>query len=282
MLALVVAWHGGVAGMPRWPEQQAVFLAMNASFAALPASLWSALTLLGDATVLLPLLALFLLRAPQVWAAMLATVPVAGLLSVLTKHWASVPRPAAVLDHGLFNMIGPALQVNSFPSGHSITAFATAAAGLATLAPMPRRGREWLLLAAGVLAAVAIALSRIAVGAHWPLDLVAGAAGGWLAGLSGAALARHTGWWRWLIFGTGQRAACAGLLIWGLLLLLQPHDAMASAVVRWLAGSCGVAAALGLLLAGKSARPSVRIVLAATPVEASIACDGDRCRTDPP
>jgi membrane-associated phospholipid phosphatase len=202
---------------------------------------------LGDTSVLLPLLALFVLGRPQAWAATLAAVPAGALFSTLGKHWASVPRPAAVLDPSLFNLIGPALHNQSFPSGHTITAFAAAAAVLATLSPSPRRGRDWMLLLAGLLLAVTVALSRVAVGAHWPLDLAAGASGGWLAGLSGAALARRVGWWQWLVCGAGRRAAGAGFILWGLLLWFRPHDTLSSAVVLGVAGLCGVGTGLCLL-----------------------------------
>jgi len=139
--------------------------------------------------VLMPALALLTLRKPQAWAAVVASVPTAALMSVLGKHWSAVARPAAVLDASSFTLIGEALRYNSFPSGHSITVFAAAAAVLATLLPSPRTSRARLLLAAGVTVALMIALSRVAVGAHWLADVLAGGAGGWLAGLSGAALA---------------------------------------------------------------------------------------------
>ena len=253
LVGLLVSWHGGgIAGTARWPEQQAVFLAWNTSFAALPSALWSAITLLGDSTVLMPLLALFVLGRPRVWAAVLASVPAGALMSVSVKHWAAVPRPAAVLEQTWFNLIGPALQHNSFPSGHTISAFAAAAAVLATCVARPQRRRDWALIACGLLTATLIALSRLAVGAHWPLDLAAGAAIGWLAGLSGAALARHPGWWHWLFLGAGRQAAGAGLILWGLLLWLRPHETLTCAVVLGVAGLSAVGAGFTLLVAGRS------------------------------
>ena len=253
LVGLLVSWHGGgIAGSAHWPEQQAVFLAWNTSFAALPSALWSAITVLGDSTVLMPLLAWFVLGRPRVWAAVLASVPAGALMSVSVKHWAVVPRPAAVLDQTWFNVIGPALQHNSFPSGHTISAFAAAAAVLATCVARPQRGRDWALIACGLLTATLIALSRLAVGAHWPLDLAAGAAIGWLAGLSGAALARRTGWWHGLFLGAGRQAAGAGLMLWGLLLWLRPHETLSGAAVLGAAGLSAVGAGFHLLVAGRS------------------------------
>ena len=253
LVGLLVSWHGGgIAGTARWPEQHAIFMAWNAGFAALPSTLWSAITLLGDSTVLMPVLALFLINRPRIWAAVLASVPAGALLSVSVKQWAGVQRPAAVLDQAWFNLIGPALHQNSFPSGHAISAFAAAAVVLATCVPKPQRGRDWTLIACGLLAATVIALSRVAVGAHWPLDLVAGAAMGWLAGLSGAALARHPGWWQWLFFGGGRQAAGAGLMLWGLLLWLRPHETLTCAAVLGVAGLSAVGAGFHLLVAGRS------------------------------
>lgn len=258
ILGLVVAWHGGgIASTARWPEQQIAFRALNLAVAAWPDALWAAITLFGDASVLMPILALFLLRRPQVWAAVLASVPFSALSSTLVKHWADVPRPATVLDQGSFNLVGTALHFNSFPSGHSLTAFAAAAAVIATLAPAPQRGRDWMLVIAGLLLATTVALSRIAVGAHWPLDLVSGASFGWLAGLGGAALSRRAGWWRWLFLGSGKRAVSMGFIMWGVALWLRPGDTLACAGVLGLAGLCGIRVGIGLLLTGQSVSNAV-------------------------
>ena len=73
--------------------------------------------------------------------------------------------PDAILRHAPAR--GP-----SFPSGHAIIAFALAG----ILAPYLTRG--WRIVA--YVVAVAVAISRIYLGAHNPLDVVAGAAGGLL------------------------------------------------------------------------------------------------------
>jgi membrane-associated phospholipid phosphatase len=238
-----------------------LFLRLNAASSALPAPAWSFLTLLGDTTILFSILSPLLLWRPQALMACVAAVPAGGLASVVLKRWFDLPRPAGVLDPAQFHVIGPVLANHSFPSGHSITAFAAAGALLATLAPCLRSARErWA--AAGVLTvAAAVGWSRVAVGAHWPLDVVGGAMTGWLAGLSGAALVRRWGPWAAATAeapasGRGQIYALAALLagLGSWLVLSQPAYPQGVAAV-WLAGLCSGLTVLALARSAWLARP---------------------------
>lgn len=237
---------GGPVRTAHWSIQHDVFLVLNQMFSYLPSGFWAMITLLGDASILMLALALFVLTKPQVWFAVLASIPTGALFSVVGKHWASVPRPASVIEPSLFNVIGPLLQHYSLPSGHSVTAFAVAAALLATLAPTPRSQRDWTLVGCVLGFACLIAMSRVAVGAHWPLDLLTGAAGGWLSGLIGAALARRSTWWSWVFAGRGRFALTAVLLVWSSLLWLRPTEFIGTHVVLAAANLCGLVTCLGL------------------------------------
>ena len=89
----------------------------------------------------------------------------ADLLALVVKALVDRPRPPAVLpeaDPLLGGTVGASL-----PSGHAATSFA----GAVILAILFRRG-TWALLALAVL----ISFSRVYVGVHYPLDLLAGAA----------------------------------------------------------------------------------------------------------
>lgn len=173
----------GLAALFAGPGNQAVFLGINHAAAAMPAALWANLTAVGDTLVAFALLLPFARRRPDIAAAILLAALLTTLYVHGIKHLAALPRPAAVLDHAVFTVIGPALKAGAFPSGHTATAFALAALLGARL---PARQ-----LAALLLLAALVGISRIAVGAHWPADVLAGAAGGWLAGLAGLALARR-------------------------------------------------------------------------------------------
>ena len=56
----------------------------------------------------------------------------------------------------------------------------------------PKAEHRWRAGLSALLLASLVAFSRIAVGAHWPLDILTGAAGGWLAGALGAWITTRT------------------------------------------------------------------------------------------
>ena len=99
------------------------------------------------------------------------------------KPWLDIARPPAVLGDAV-HVIGPTHTTRSFPSGHATTAFFVA--GLLALGLASR-----LAFAAALLVALAAAVSRSVVGVHWPLDVLGGAFGGWLAAAAGLALAQR-------------------------------------------------------------------------------------------
>ncbi|AHE97245.1 PA-phosphatase [Thioalkalivibrio paradoxus ARh 1] len=102
----------------------------------------------------------------------------AGILTHVPKELLDLPRPAALFEPGSFHLIGPALHSKGPPSGHSLAVFLVA--GIAVY--FVRSGFLRLVLLAG---AALVALSRVAVGAHWPLDVVLGSGlglvGAWLS-----------------------------------------------------------------------------------------------------
>jgi len=140
---------------------------------------------LGDTLVGLCLLLPFLRRRPDlVLAALWAALP-ATLLSHGLKTGLAVARPVAELGAQV-HVIGPYLQAGSFPSGHTTTLFVLAsvlALGLRTRSMVP----------AVLMLALLAALSRVAVGAHWPMDIAGGILCGWLSGSLGLHLARRFG-----------------------------------------------------------------------------------------
>ncbi len=167
----------------------AVFTATQRWTTALPDTAWSMVTVCGTGVVAFALLSTTLPWQPRWYAAAVASAALAGAYSNGFKHLYGLPRPPSVLDADHLHVIGHTLHANTFPSGHSVTAF-TLASLLIFASRRPVATMAWTLPAAAV-----IAVSRIAVGAHWPADIAAGALGGWASGAIGVAIVAR--WRRW-------------------------------------------------------------------------------------
>jgi len=179
LVAILIVYLSGV--------NRPLFLWLNQISRYTGPHIWAYLTIFGDSAIAFTLALPLVRRRPDVtWALFLAAI-FAFLWSTGLKDWLDTPRPPAVLASGTFNLIGPAPFYFSFPSGHSTTAF-TVAGVLAMFAANAR----WRLLFIGF--ACAVALSRVAVGVHWPLDILGGAIVGWLSAWLGV---RWAGYWTW-------------------------------------------------------------------------------------
>ena len=174
-----------------------VFKYLNALFAHWPVATWQYLTLLGDTMVLLCLMAPLLWIQPKWVYGLICAIPLGGFFSIFFKNMFNAPRPGDVLPLHEFYAVLPTLSGHSFPSGHSITAFAFAGVIWASLRDEPNEIYKRMVQAVSLGIAIVIAYSRIALGVHWPLDVLAGACMGWLAGISGDLLVkRYAVFWK--------------------------------------------------------------------------------------
>jgi lipid A 4'-phosphatase len=168
----------------------AAFAPINALGKTLNPWFWQNLSALGDGRVLVLLALLLAPRRPELFWAMVLVALLTLLVSQGLKPLIGALRPPSVLESGSFVLMGKALLVRSFPSGHSLS-IAAFVGVLWALWPAAR-GQLWRCLL--LLLALAVGLSRVAVGAHWPVDVVTGLAMGlalaWLALLAASR-------WRW-------------------------------------------------------------------------------------
>ncbi len=229
-----------------WPEHRdtSLFLALNRLGPLTTDALWAHLTLFGDTLAAIALAGLLGRRHPALlWSLLLAalftTLWVHGL-----KALVGAPRPLAVLGPEQVHVIGTHLLRGAFPSGHSATAFTLA--GVFAL-----RGGSRGLAASLLLLAVLVAVSRAAVGAHWPTDLLAGALGGWLAAVAGVWLGER---WAWGTRPTPARGIRTLYLLCAVALLFHDTGYPQARAMQWLLGAAAILA-LGKALWRDGRRP---------------------------
>ena len=163
---------------------------------------WAMVTILGDGLVCAVLFLPWIRKHPErVWGGILGALTMVLILQFFKGTW-SLPRPLAVLPDGAVNVIGPRLRRGTFPSGHTATAFL-----FVGIWAMSARNR--LVSVALLLPGILVAISRMAVGVHWPSDVLAGAFLGWTAAWLGLRWAARAPW------GMGRN----GQLVLGTLLL---------------------------------------------------------------
>lgn len=167
------------------PEPK-LFRIINESARALPDLFWASFNMLGNGWGIFALACPLLLIAPRLLTAALCGGAISGIISRTLKHTLEMPRPASVLDPASFYILGKPLTSLSMPSGHTLTAFSILTAFYFALEPDKRRAYRWLFIVA-TLAGIA----RIAVGAHWPADVCAGAAIGIFSGVAGVRLTQN-------------------------------------------------------------------------------------------
>ncbi len=176
-------------------SNQSLFFTINRLSQYTGDMFWAVLTIFSDGLVSFIILVPWIRRKPRlIWAVFLAAV-MFTLIGQGIKRIVDVPRPPQLLAPDAFHLIGPDWGQHAFPSGHAAMIFMLAGVFVFTI--NKPRWRLFLIMLASL-----IALSRVVVGVHWPLDILAGSAIGWVGVWVGLRLSKYTGWgWR----GIGQK-----------------------------------------------------------------------------
>lgn len=235
LLALALLLRLGEADLP-------LFRALNALGTALPDSLWSGLSVAGLG-LSIGLIGLAMSPGRDRQAMRLVNVlmwafPLGGLLSHVPKRLFQQLRPPGVLPPDQLHVIGDRLVHLAMPSGHALAAFAFVWVVLHTRhCTAAQRALLWGM-------AVAVALSRIAVGAHWPSDVLAGAALGLVAAALSLRAVRRCDLGGLLSRRRAQAVMAAVQLGAGLAMLWTQTGYPLGAPVQWALGLAGVAGGL--------------------------------------
>ncbi len=164
-----------------------LFFHINSWYSVTGEALWANITIFGDGLVAAVLLLPLVRRRPKiVWAGFLASILSVIVTLSLKEIFHFIRRPPGVLDNNSFNIIGHVYSHHSFPSGHTTAIFTIL--GVWILSEKSTALRLVLLSFASL-----VGISRIVVGIHWPLDILAGALIGWMSAWLGLMLLKQYG-----------------------------------------------------------------------------------------
>jgi len=152
-------------------SREAIYFAVNARHTDWGDFIFPYITNLGEGYMVVTLTLVFLLFSYRKTLLLITSFAVTGILVQTVKHIVKAPRPVVYFEKDLseihFVKGISLLHSNSFPSGHTVTAF-SAAVVLSYLAVKKRWGFIFLLIA------ISVAYSRMYLSQHFFEDVTAG------------------------------------------------------------------------------------------------------------
>lgn len=198
IIIVLLLYQQGALGIDKYIEiQKNCFIFLNSKLSQFPKTAYN-LTQLGDALVSLSFLSIFMIYAPKFWESLISSSLISCIISYSLKEIFAVPRPAAVFDHNSFTIIGKTLTGhNSLPSGHSITVFTILTVLMFAFMPQKLKNKIlWFIFI--ITLGLIFVFSRVAVGAHYPLDVIIGGTIGYISGLLGIFINKKYRIWTWI------------------------------------------------------------------------------------
>jgi len=144
-----------------------IFHLINGLHSPFTDAIWLTFTTAGDGLFLGIIVGAFVVKNPRVPAMGLILLVFSSVVVHLIKAAFPTPRPAMALE--AIHVVGPLLRSGSFPSGHAASGISAA---LAVWYCYDSRIAGPVAIVIGAL----IGLSRVFVGAHFPQDVLGGAA----------------------------------------------------------------------------------------------------------
>ena len=151
-----------------------LFLILNHALYFKPEDIWINVTLYGDAAMVMILMLPLIKNHPEIIVKSFIAAIIASLFLHGFKEFMPSPRPPSIFTPDLMHQLGNQFYHSSFPSGHATAPFTLAC--MIIFLVDNTKVRTIVLVYASL-----IAISRIATGVHWPLDILGGMFFGWFA-----------------------------------------------------------------------------------------------------
>ena len=163
-----------------------LFLFINEFLYFKPDDIWINITLYGDAAMVMIMLLPLIAKRPDIVVKTFIAAIIATIFLHSFKYNLHVLRPPAIYSPDMMHQLGNQFSHSSFPSGHAAAPFTLAAIIIFLVNDI--KVRYTVLFYASI-----IAISRVATGVHWPIDIMGGMFFGWFAAYLGMRFIPVTG-----------------------------------------------------------------------------------------
>lgn len=151
-----------------------LFLFLNELLYFKPEDIWINITLYGDAAMVMIMMLPLTAKRPDIIVKSFIAAIIGSLILHSFKEFLPVLRPPSVYTPEQMHQLGNQFSHSSFPSGHAAAPFTLAVMVIFLVEDV--KIRSLVLVYASI-----IAISRVATGVHWPMDILGGAFIGWFA-----------------------------------------------------------------------------------------------------
>ena len=205
-----------------------IFIYINHLSSYTGEAIWPFLTILGDPLVIVCIGLSFLHIQPKIAIAILPALIIGAITVFSLKYSIGVARPVLVLDQSQFTLLGNSPISPAFPSGHTTGIFT-----LATL--LMSFSKKTIFTALILIAACLIGLSRIMVGAHWPLDIAGGMILGWAISLFSIHISQ-----KWSFNASKQKTLPFILIFCSISLIFKSTGYFSAIYAQFFIAFCGI------------------------------------------
>lgn len=151
-----------------------LFLLLNDALYFQPEDIWINITLYGDAAMVMILMLPFIAKRPDIIVKGFIAAIITSLFLHGFKEFLPILRPPSIYTPEQMHQLGNQFARSSFPSGHAAAPFTLATIIIFLVNDV--KVRSLVLVYASI-----IAISRVATGVHWPIDILGGMFFGWFS-----------------------------------------------------------------------------------------------------